>query len=96
MNPAETPLTLDQLRGLHLPGGAAGAAYPDRVLPTTRPRGPTLEHDMALTGLAAALREDVGLAAALPLVGAAPALDVAAPQGARPLLLGELRSGSVD
>lgn len=25
MNPAETPLTLDQLRGLHLPGGAAGA-----------------------------------------------------------------------
>jgi hypothetical protein len=25
MNPAETPLGLDQLRGLHLPGGAAGA-----------------------------------------------------------------------
>ncbi len=57
---------------------------------------------MALTGLAAALREDVGLAAALPLVGAAPALDVAAPQGVRPLLLGELqqrlaavRAGSV-
>ncbi|WP_342108508.1 DUF4381 family protein [Methylobacterium sp. SI9] len=25
MNPVETPLGLDQLRGLHLPGGAAGA-----------------------------------------------------------------------
>lgn len=46
---------------------------------------------MPLTGLAAALRPDPGLVAALPLVGAAPALDVAAPPGARPLLLGELQ-----
>lgn len=46
---------------------------------------------MPLTGLAAAVRPDPGLVAALPLVGAAPALDVAAPPGARPLLLGELQ-----
>ena len=46
---------------------------------------------MPLTGLAAALRPDPGLVAALPLVGTAPALDVAAPPGARPLLLGELQ-----
>jgi hypothetical protein len=31
MNPVETPLTLDQLRGLHLPGGAAGAVQGEIV-----------------------------------------------------------------
>ena len=31
MNPAETPLGLDQLRGLHLPGGAAGAVQGEIV-----------------------------------------------------------------
>ncbi|MCJ2052126.1 DUF4381 family protein [Methylobacterium sp. J-070] len=31
MTPAETPLTLDQLRGLHLPGGAAGAVQGEIV-----------------------------------------------------------------
>ncbi|MHB2211038.1 DUF4381 family protein [Methylobacterium sp. CM6257] len=31
MNPVETPLSLDQLRGLHLPGGAAGAVQGEIV-----------------------------------------------------------------
>ncbi|MDP4003918.1 DUF4381 family protein [Methylobacterium sp. NEAU K] len=31
MNPADAPLTLDQLRGLHLPGGAAGAVQGEIV-----------------------------------------------------------------
>ena len=31
MNPTEIPLTLDQLRGLHLPGGAAGAVQGEVV-----------------------------------------------------------------
>jgi hypothetical protein len=31
MNPVETPLGLDQLRGLHLPGGAAGAVQAEIV-----------------------------------------------------------------
>ncbi len=42
---------------------------------------------MSLTGLAAALRPDPGLSAALPLVPAAPVVDLAVPAGARPATL---------
>ncbi len=45
---------------------------------------------MSLTGLAAALRPEPGLARALPLLPGAPVVDLAAPPGARPALLGLL------